>query len=64
VLHIQEELVSSLESHLEDSHHFRPVRTEVLVVGVCDSCSRNPGRKVSRRHTLEHVHHAGEGTGS
>jgi hypothetical protein len=36
----------------------------VLVVGVCDSCSRNPGRKVSRRHTLEHVHHTGEGSGS
>ena len=30
VLHIQEELVSSLESHLADLHHFKPVRTEVI----------------------------------
>jgi Fur family transcriptional regulator, ferric uptake regulator len=60
VLHIQEELVSDLETHLEDVHHFKPVRTEVLVVGVCDACSRTPGRKTSRpastRPTLEHVH--------
>jgi Fe2+ or Zn2+ uptake regulation protein len=60
VLHIQEELVSELEAHLEDVHHFQPVRTEVLVVGVCDACSRTPGRKTgrqaSRRPTLEHVH--------
>jgi Fur family ferric uptake transcriptional regulator len=60
VLHIQEELVTGLEKHLEDLHHFQPVRTEVLVVGVCDTCARTPGRKagrqVSRRPTLEHVH--------
>jgi Fur family ferric uptake transcriptional regulator len=60
VLHIQEELVSELEKHLEDRHHFQPVRTEVLVVGVCDTCSRTPGRKSGRqassRPTLEHVH--------
>ena len=58
VLHIEEELVHSLESHLQDLHNFKPVRTEVLVVGVCDVCSRTPGRKVVHRHTLEHVHHA------
>jgi Fe2+ or Zn2+ uptake regulation protein len=49
-----------LEAHLENLHHFQPVRTEVLVVGVCDTCSRTPGRKAgrqaSRRPTLEHVH--------
>ena len=60
VLHIQEELVTGLEKHLEELHHFQPVRTEVLVVGVCDACSRTPGRKpgrqASRRPTLEHVH--------
>jgi Fe2+ or Zn2+ uptake regulation protein len=59
VLHIQEELVTGLEKHLEELHHFQPVRTEVLVVGVCDACSRTPGRKSSRpsrRPTLEHVH--------
>jgi Fe2+ or Zn2+ uptake regulation protein len=64
VLHIQEELVNSLESHLQDLHHFRPVRTEVLVVGVCDACSRTPGHKVARHHTLEHVHDTGTGPGS
>jgi hypothetical protein len=36
----------------------------VLVVGVCDSCSRNPGHKAARRHTLEHVHHSGTGPAS
>ncbi len=64
VLHIQEELVSSLESHLADLHHFKPVRTEVLVVGVCDACSRAPGRKGAHRHTLEHVHRTGTRPGS
>jgi len=53
VLHIQEELVNSLESHLEDLHRFRPVRTEVLVVGVCETCSRTPGRKAARRRTID-----------
>ena len=64
VLHIQEELVTSLESHLEDLHRFKPVRTEVLVVGVCDACSRVPGRKGAHRRTLEHVHHTGTGSSS
>jgi hypothetical protein len=36
----------------------------VLVVGVCDACSRNPGRKATRRHTLEHVHPEGAGPAS
>jgi Fur family transcriptional regulator, ferric uptake regulator len=44
VMHIQEELVSELEDHLEQGHGFKPVRTEVLVVGVCDDCSRSPYR--------------------
>jgi Fur family ferric uptake transcriptional regulator len=64
VLHIQEELVNSLEAHLQDLHRFKPVRTEVLVVGVCESCSRTPGHRASRRHTLEHVHHEGAGSNS
>ena len=63
VLHIEEALVSELEGHLEDRHRFKPVHTEVLVVGVCETCSRTPGRKSARRHTLEHVHHAGAGSG-
>jgi hypothetical protein len=36
----------------------------VLVVGVCETCSRTPGRKSPRRHTLEHVHHSGGDSGS
>ena len=57
VLHIEESLVSSLERHLESEHHFKPARTEVLVIGICDSCSRAPGPKAARRPTLEHIHH-------
>lgn len=53
VLHIQEELVSALEAHLEEGHHFKPVRTEVLVVGICDSCSRTPGHRAERRRTID-----------
>jgi hypothetical protein len=36
----------------------------VLVVGVCETCSRNPGRKSAHRHTLEHVHHSEGASGS
>jgi Fe2+ or Zn2+ uptake regulation protein len=64
VLHIEEELVDALETHLEGTHKFKPLHTEVLVVGVCETCSRTPGRKSVHRHTLEHVHHAGGGSGS
>jgi Fur family ferric uptake transcriptional regulator len=57
VQHIEEELVSDLEQHLESQHHFRPARTEVLVIGVCEGCSRKPSPKVGDRHpTLEHTH--------
>ncbi len=57
VMHIEEELVGELEAHLERGHRFRPVRTEVLVVGVCDECSRNPGRPATPRRTIEAHHH-------
>lgn len=59
VLHIEEELVGELERHLEQGHRFKPVRTEVLVVGVCEECSRNPGRHAVRRRTIEAHHHSG-----
>ena len=58
VLHIEEDLVANLENHLERQHRFKPARTQVLVVGVCETCSRAPGRKAPRHPTLEHVHHA------
>jgi Fur family transcriptional regulator, ferric uptake regulator len=56
VMHIQEELVSELEEHLEQGHGFKPVRTEVLVVGVCDDCSRNPAPHGSRRRMIDPHH--------
>jgi Fur family transcriptional regulator, ferric uptake regulator len=57
VLHIEEDLVADLENHLESQHHFKPARTEVLVVGICEGCSRTPGRKASHHSVLEHIHH-------
>ena len=57
VLHIEEDLVANLEHHLEHQHHFQPAHTEVLVVGVCESCAKAPGRQAERHPTLEHVHH-------
>lgn len=58
VLHIEDELVHELEHHLEELHRFTPVRTEVLVVGICDGCARSRGgRRAPKRRTLEHVHH-------
>ena len=56
VLHIEEELVKELEQHLEAGHRFRPLKTEVLVVGVCEECSRAGGRSTTRRRTIEHHH--------
>lgn len=56
VLHIEEDLVANIENHLEEQHRFKPARTEVLVVGVCESCATSPGRRDARHPTLEHVH--------
>lgn len=58
VLHIEHELVGELEQHLEELHHFRPIRTEVLVVGVCESCARSSAgpRPARRRRVIAHVH--------
>src|SRR6202140_3491315 len=43
--------------HLQEGHHFKPLRTEVLVVGICDSCSRNPSPRAARRRTIDpHFH--------
>lgn len=57
VLHIEEDVVTAIEDHLEHQHRFKPARTEVLVVGVCETCARTPGAKTAKRPTLEHVHH-------
>ncbi len=60
VLHIESGLVRELESHLEESHRFTPVRTEVLVLGVCDACSRGGRRPPVRGRTLGHFHYGEE----
>ena len=62
ILHIEAELVAELEEHLEEGHRFKPLRTEVLVVGVCNTCAQ--GRPSARRpptrgRTLDHVHFEG-----
>ena len=57
ILHIEHALVGELERHLEEGHRFHPVRTSVVVVGVCDACARPRGRRSPpRRRTLEHQH--------
>jgi Fe2+ or Zn2+ uptake regulation protein len=56
VLHIEHELVGELERHLQQLHRFTPVRTEVLVVGICQACARHRGRPAGRT-VLPHVHH-------
>jgi Fe2+ or Zn2+ uptake regulation protein len=56
VLHIEHDLVADLERHLEELHRFRPVRTDVLVVGVCHECAQGRGRRRLRR-VLDHVHY-------
>ena len=59
VLHIEHGLVAELERHLEERHRFRPVRTDVLVIGVCDECARARGRRpAARRRLLDHVHYS------
>ncbi len=55
VFHIEHDLVKELEDHLQRMHRFHPVRTEVLVIGVCDACAR--GRPPQRRRRRSaHVH--------
>jgi Fur family ferric uptake transcriptional regulator len=55
VFHIEHELVHELEEHLEHEHRFHPLRTEVLVVGVCDSCARGrPAGRPSRAGQHQH----------
>jgi Fur family ferric uptake transcriptional regulator len=58
ILHIEDELFEELSRHLEERHHFRPLRTDVVVVGICEACARQPGRRQPKRRTLEHVHFA------
>jgi Fe2+ or Zn2+ uptake regulation protein len=56
VLHIEEEMVANIENHLGSEHGFNPERTELLVVGVCDTCAKTPAPRGALRPTIEHVH--------
>jgi Fur family ferric uptake transcriptional regulator len=58
ILHLEDSLVDELEGHLEQRHRFTPVRTEVLVIGVCDECARSGAARPVRRRNLEHVHYS------
>ena len=59
IVHLEDSLLKELENHLEERHHFKPVRTEVLVIGVCAACAGSaegkPTTGVGRN--LEHVHY-------
>ena len=58
VLHIEEEMVANIEGHLDSQHGFKPERTELLVIGVCDDCAQKPAHRGALRPTLAHVHKA------
>ncbi len=58
VLHIEEEMVANIENHLDAEHRFKPERTEVLVIGICDGCAHDPAPRTALRPTLAHVHKA------
>lgn len=57
ILHLEHDLVADLEAHLELRHRFTPLRTEVLVTGVCAECARGRTPKAAGRRTLHHVHY-------
>ena len=59
ILHLEDSLLRELEEHLEALHHFRPLRTEVLVIGVCAGCAHaGPEAPApAGKRNLEHVHY-------
>jgi len=56
VFHLEHGLLREFERHIEEQHHFHPVRTEVLVVGVCDACSHAPQPMTALPRVVEHSH--------
>jgi Fur family ferric uptake transcriptional regulator len=58
ILHLEHHLTAELTSHLAADHRFTPVRTDVLVTGICYGCAhRPPGPSSPRsRRTVEHHH--------
>ncbi len=57
VFHIEHGFVKELEDHLEQQHRFHPLRTQVLVQGVCDACARGRSPRSARRRSADHVHY-------
>lgn len=55
VFHVEQALLEELERHLRDHHRFTPLRTEVVVVGICDDCAEGHGPPPGPR-TVEHRH--------
>ncbi|MGI8914766.1 MAG: Fur family transcriptional regulator [Chloroflexota bacterium] len=62
ILHLEHALVRELEAHLARDHHFRPVQTEVVVIGICAGCveSGQVTPVPDRPHNLEHIHYASQ----
>jgi Fe2+ or Zn2+ uptake regulation protein len=59
ILHLENSLIRELEEHLQQDHHFTPVRTDVTVVGICAHCADTEPLSLSARavHNLEHIHY-------
>jgi len=59
ILHLENALIRELEEHLEQDHHFTPVRTDVTVVGICAHCAEAESSppNLGPSHNLEHVHY-------
>jgi Fur family ferric uptake transcriptional regulator len=61
IIHLEDSLLRDLEDHLEERHHFKPRKTDVLVIGVCAACARSAAGgalpKTGKRN-LEHVHYS------
>lgn len=55
VFHVEQTLVEHVERHLRRHHRFTPLRTEVVVVGICDDCAAGR-RPPPEPRTVEHRH--------
>jgi Fe2+ or Zn2+ uptake regulation protein len=55
VFHVEQALVDELERHLRAHHRFTPLRTGVVVIGLCDVCAEGR-RPPPGPRTVEHRH--------
>lgn len=62
IMHLENALIHDLERHLEQDHHFTPLRTDVTVIGICAHCAASgqtaPATGAARN--LAHVHYEPE----